>query len=144
MPNTPTLQIIAIATILYRVPMLHQALAKPSEQVGVVMPIYQMRKLRLARMAWPCASLLSLVHLSWREPLGCTCDICFRSGLARVLTLCPQGLGGRCLTIPLISPEGTAQLSQVRKHNLAPLRLIRNSVGLFTHLAGSPGKWKVG
>lgn len=64
MPSTPILQIIAIATILYRVPMLHQALAKPSEQVGVVMPTYQMRKLRLARMAWPCASLSSLVHLS--------------------------------------------------------------------------------
>lgn len=95
-------------------------------------------------MAWPCASLSSLVHLSWRELLGHTCVICFRSGLARVLTLHPQGLGGRCLTILLISPEGTAQLSQVRKHNLAPHPLIRNCVGLFTHLAGSPGKWKVG
>ena len=95
-------------------------------------------------MAWPCASLSSLVHLSRREPSGHTCDIFFRSGLARVLTLCPQGLGGRRLTIPLISPEGTAQLSQVRKHDLAPFRLIRNCVGLFTHLAGSPGKWKVG
>lgn len=44
----------------------------------------------------------------------------------------------------LISPEGNVLLRRVRKHDLAPCLITGNHIGLFTHLAGAPGKWKIG
>lgn len=84
-------------------------------------------------MAWPCASLSSLVHLSWREPLGHTCVICFRSGLARVLTLCPQGLGrGGGVSQSCSSVQRALPAESGQEHDPAPHRLLRNCRSVYT------------
>lgn len=81
---------------------------KSSKQVGFIMPIFEMRKWRLARDGVAlCISLVPSASPLERAVWAHLCHLfqaLARSSLARMLTLCLQGL--RVSEILLISPEG--------------------------------------
>ena len=81
---------------------------KSSKQVGFIMPIFEMRKWRLARDGVAlCISLVPGAPPLERAVRAHLCHLfqaLARSSLARMLTLCLQGLG--VSEILLISPEG--------------------------------------